>query len=275
MKPLLSVISYNRKAETLATLRSLARTGAMSMAECVYVDNDSTDGTFEAVTQAFIEEGWPIDWICKSSNIGCPRALNLVLARRKPGQHFIKVDNDVELETDGWIPFLCNLLETNPDVAIASPWYTELETSNQGRLIQNHGYWHEYFPVVGHCAIHAGWFLDETGAFDVLTKDHLYGFEDLLMAHRAAARGYKCAVDMRVKLRNVQRKNSLDSSDHNGETREQHIARLRPLYDQRRAMAHMLKDAYYVSLNGEWRDSRATDPIPGIAGALLPNEVQI
>jgi len=256
MKPLLSVISYNRKHETLATLRSLACTRAMSMAECVWVDNGSTDGTREAVTQAIAVEGWPIDWICNSENIGCPRALNQVLARRKPGQHFIKVDNDVELETEGWIPFLCNLLETNPGIAIASPWYEELETSNQGRLIQAHGYWHEYFPVVGHCVIHTGWFLDETGYFDVLAEDHLYGFEDLLMAHRASVCGFKCAVDLRVHLHNIQRKNSLDSSGHRGESRDKHIARLRPLYNQRRGMVSQIQDNYYVSQSGAWGDRR-------------------
>jgi len=268
MKPLLSVISYNRKAETLATWRALAETGAIEGAQCVYVDNASSDATYEAVVALFVKEGWNLTHWRNETNVGCPRALNQVLELRSPGQHFIKVDNDVELRTQSWIMFLCQLLEEQPEIALASPWYEELETSNQGRMIRNHGYWTEYFPVLGHCAIHAGWFLDEVGYFDVLGADHLYGFEDLLMAHRAAAGGYKCAIDRRVTLHNIQRKNSLDSAGHEGESRDQHIERLRPLYDQRRVMAHQLKDHYYVSRSGRWHDRRV-DPMPDIAGELI------
>jgi len=269
MMPLLSVISYNRKAETLATLRSLQETGAMFAADCYYVDNGSTDGTFEAVSEAADREGWPLRFWQNPQNIGCPAALNQVLEYRESGQHFIKVDNDVELVTQSWIMYLCQLLDDNLEIAIASPWYEELETSNQGRLVADHGYWHEYFPVVGHCAIHAGWFLDQVGYFDVLSDDHLYGFEDLLMAHRAAACGFKCAVDRRVKLRNIQRKNSLDSSAHSGESREQHVARLRSLYDQRRSMSHLIKGNYYVSRSGRWHN-KATDPMPDVADDFPP-----
>lgn len=260
MKPLLSVISYNRKAETLATLRALEATGALEAAVCFYVDNASVDGTYEAVEQVVFDEDWPVMCVQNKTNVGCPRALNQVLELRDAGQHFIKVDNDVELQTVGWVEGLCRLMDEHPEIALASPWYEELATANQGRLIRDHGDWMEYFPIVGHCVIHAGWLLDQVGYFDVLADDHLYGFEDLLMAHRAAAIGALCVVDRRLTLRNIQRKNSLDSSGHEGERRAQHIDRLRPLYDERRRMIHFLKGDYYVTRDGQWNDHQCHDP---------------
>lgn len=262
MKPLLGVVSYNRKKETLQTLESLYATNAMVDADVVVFDNGSTDGTWEAL-QAY---HWELQEMhgnvemfglyLNGQNIGCPRALNWILIHgyRHQGQDFIKVDNDVKLLTYGWVAMMRCFLDDHPGVGLSSPWYEELETSNQGRVTQDYGSWQEIFPVVGHTCYHRAEVLDRSGFFDVLALDHLYGFEDLLMAHRAAALGYKCAVLKKVRLENLQRHNSLDvgrSQGTNEESCSEHVKRLRPLYDQRRERIHQLAGSYFVAANGE------------------------
>ena len=92
MKPLLSVITYNRKAETLRTIGALQDTVAMEQAEVVIWDNGSVDGTsatlWEMETSGKLGACHVISY---GSNVGCPRALNHILVSwREPGQHFIK-----------------------------------------------------------------------------------------------------------------------------------------------------------------------------------------
>lgn len=253
MKPLLSVISYNRMRETFETLRSLSETGAFEDADVVVWDNGSVDGTPEKLRCA-VQDGL-LDWdrvFLSYENVGCPRALNYILhAWRRPGQHFIKVDNDVMLETPDWVIKLVAFLEEYPDVAMASAWYDELnDESQRGRFKARHSGWFEAFPIVGHCVIHRGSFLDHTGYFDVLALDHLYGFEDTLMAHRAAAMRFKCAVLPEVRLTNIQRHSSLDTGEHEGERTRDHVERLRPEYERRIHWVHALTGRYVVSPSG-------------------------
>lgn len=253
-KPLLSVICYNRMEDTRQTLVALRQTGAFREAVVVVWDNASTDGTPEMLARmARADEIDPGRLYLGDKNIGCPRALNSILcAWRKPGQHFIKVDNDVVLETSGWVNLMVEFLECHPEIALASAWYPELEHgSQQQRIVADRGDWLETFPVLGHCAVHRGSFLDNTGYFDVLTPDHLYGFEDTLMAHRAAAMGAKGAVVKSVRLRNIQRKNSLDSAGHQGERHSAHVERLRPFYTVRVQRVRAMRGAYWVGSNGQ------------------------
>jgi len=228
-------------------------TGALEDADYVVWDNGSVDGTPDML-RGMVQSGF-LGWdrvFLSQENIGCPRALNAILhSWRRPGQHFIKVDNDVVLETPDWVIKLVAFLEEHPDVALASAWYDELKDESQhGRFKAKHDGWFETFPIVGHCAIHRGSFLDRTGYFDVLAPDHLYGFEDVLMAHRAAAMKLKCAVVPEVRLTNIQRHSSLDTGEHDGEGTREHVERLRPEYERRIHWIHALAGRYVVSPNG-------------------------
>jgi hypothetical protein len=71
------------------------------------------------------------------------------------------------------------------------------------------------------------------------------------MAHRAAAMKLKCAIVQDVRLRNIQRQSSLDQSEHEGETTDEHVERLRPEYERRVRMVHLLHGCYVVAANGE------------------------
>jgi len=245
-KPLIIVTVYNRAAETEMTLRSLVDTGAAADGEIMIYDNASTDGATDVVWD-YVMTGSSLAFF-GHENIGCPRALNKIIAEcRKPGQPVIKVDNDVQFLTDGWVRKLLEFSAAHPDVALVSPWYDEIIA---GRYAEDRGDWIEIFPLMGHCVYHAGDFLDQTGYFDVLSPDHLYGFEDLLMCHRAVRSGYKCGACKQVHLENIQRKNSLDV-DEATEGRQAHVGRLRKYYNARVRLTDVLRDRYKVDSHGQ------------------------
>jgi len=164
----------------------------------------------------------------------------------------IKVDNDCRFVTPGWVATLHEFAEAHRgDLALIGPWYDGM---TDGRSAKDHGDWLEIFPLLGHCAYHAGWFLDEAGFFDVLAEDHLYGFEDLLMCHRAAHRGYRCAALKTTIMEIVQRQNSLDvgaKMGSNDECREAHVTRLRGEYNRRVLTSIALKKHYRIGPHGQ------------------------
>lgn len=254
MKPLIAITVFNRAEETRRTLSSLADTGAIDDAEIVIFDNDSEDGAGDVVL-SMLEKGKlgpSAQAIYSPRNIGCPRALNQIMAEhRQPGQDLIKVDNDVVFHTNRWVQRLVALAGAVKGLALLSGYYHNVF---EGRQVKNRGDWHEVFPVVGHCVYHAGWFLDEVGFFDVLSDDHLYGFEDLLMCHRAIRRGYKCGVHGSVFVKMIQRHNALDVAkakfDPEAEDRKAHVDRLRSLYNARVRLAAALEEHYYVDEAG-------------------------
>ncbi len=253
MKPLIIMITFNRLTETKITLESLLETGAFGEAQVVIYDNGSTDGTWKWLGALPIELGPKLGEDAvghviyrSAANIGCPRALNVVMYKhRQPGQAVIKVDNDVRLLTPGWVGKLAAFAETHPEAALIGPWYKGM---TDGRRMVEHDGYIEIFPLMGHCVYHAGHFLDQVGYFDVLADDHLYGFEDLLMCHRAVALGYKCVALPEIRIENIQRKNALDCVE--GEGREAHVARMRPLYNSRVA-AIRRGETCYVGPNGK------------------------
>jgi len=254
MKPLIAIVTFNRLSETRRTLRSLIERGACEEAEILIFDNDSKDGASDLIFKMIDKGklGTNAQAIFSPANVGCPRALNRIMEdHRKPGQALIKLDNDVIFHTDGWVGKLIELAESVSGLALLSAYYHEVF---EGRACRDRGDWYEAFPLVGHCVYHAGWFLDEVGYFDILAPDHFYGFEDLLMCHRAVRRGYSCGVAKYVFAEMIQRHNSLDVAAKAGqeaEGREAHVARLRALYNERVWLIASLGGGYYVNESGQ------------------------
>lgn len=72
------IVSYNTKAETLACLGSLFAAPPAELGQVFVVDNDSTDGSVEAIRKA----DWPaVELITLSSNLGFGAANNTALRR--------------------------------------------------------------------------------------------------------------------------------------------------------------------------------------------------
>lgn len=235
MKPLVIITTFNRKWETAQMLEALEATTDLHNIHLAIVDNGSSDGTEHVIAewcrlQLLVNTTIDLTFYPLGENIGCPRALNLVLSEcREPGQPVVKLDNDVRVLTAGWVEKLHDLVENwESPLALVSAYYDGVTS---GRLLGRSRYKglpvYEILPVIGHAVWHTGAFMDRVGYFDVLAPEHLYGFEDLLLSHKASVLGWDTITWEGWQIENLQRHNSL------GDKRDEHVERMRPLYNQR------------------------------------------
>jgi glycosyltransferase involved in cell wall biosynthesis len=238
MKPLVIVTTFNRKWETIETLGALARSIHMDTVDTVIVDNGSTDETVYAIREWTDEyhDAWddPVYEHYLDKNIGCPQALNYALVRhRKPGQSVVKLDNDVRLLTPDWVERIQRSVTERValcgPVAMVGAYYGGVLDKRVSSLVATWGGDNVYqaYPIVGHAVWHTGAFMDAVGYFDVLSEEHLYGFEDLIMSHKARLMGWDTLVWAGWRIENLQRHNSL------GDLQDNHVSKMRPLYNRR------------------------------------------
>jgi glycosyltransferase involved in cell wall biosynthesis len=250
MRPLVLLTTFNRKVETLQTLAALEATTDLSGIDLIITDNGSEDGTAEAVLDWSFSrqmDGLPVWAYLLPRNIGCPRALNMMLKEhRQPGQPVVKLDNDVRILTPGWVELTARLAAapTNP-VAMVGAFY---DSALDGRRVGGAGTFldhpiHYARPIIGHAVWHTGAFMDLVGYFDVLADDHLYGFEDLILSHKATTMGWATLVWEAWRIENIQRHNSL------GAGRDTHVEHMRPLYNER--LANLTPETVYTNFDGQ------------------------
>lgn len=240
MKPLVIMTTFGRPRETMATLDALAETTDFHQVEMAIVDNGSGNEMTDAIEEWFSIHARGGAFYPLPVNIGCPRALNLALrCNRKRGQPVVKLDNDVRILTPGWVDKVSLLIKRRQAkgafVAMLGAYYDGVL---DGRLLQQDGVLppprfivsalHRVFPVIGHAVWHTGVFMDAVGYFDVLADDHLYGFEDLLLSHKAQVMGWEMLVWEGWQIENIQRHSALGRK-----AQDEHVERMRPLYDRR------------------------------------------
>jgi glycosyltransferase involved in cell wall biosynthesis len=246
------ITTYNRLNETKVTLASLEATTDLEALELAIFDNGSDDGTQDwlkawAQKYPYIEQG---NLYLSNVNIGCPKALNVMLEQlRKPGQPVIKVDNDVLFTEAGWLEriqaLIGDLQRAGVPASMLSAYYENIfKDRHHETLGVRNGYTaYQFFPAIGHCVYHAGPFMDEVGFFDVLRPEHLYGFEDLLMSHKANLLQWPIMAWEGWQIENIQRHNSL------GARRDRHIEAMRPFYN--RLVRRLQRGgSLYVGVNG-------------------------
>jgi len=248
-KPLAIVTTYNRLDETRRCLSSFEP--YFADLELIVVDNGSNTEMTDWL-RAYGKLNKRITVILMGENVGCPRALNEALKFRKLGQPVIKIDNDVVLlnRQSDWLADLEALVDGmrllgNP-VAMVSAYY---EPWDQNRVVGVRNTWLgerllSVRPVIGHCVYHTGEFMDIVGHFDVLAPDHLYGFEDLLMSHKATALNRAMIAWGGWRIENIQRHGALGSK----EARDTHVEAMRPLYNAR--AAQITPNRVYTDITG-------------------------
>ena len=240
MNPLIVMTTFGRPRETAATLEALVETTDFHQVEIVMVDNGSSDEMVNEIEGWFGKHVLAGAFYPLPTNIGCPAALNFALrCNRARGQAVVKLDNDVRILTPGWVDRVRWKVEKRQArgqaVAMVGAYYDGVL---EGRLLEtlpmpiamrgNAPSLHLVFPVIGHCVWHTGAFMDAVGYFDVLADDHLYGFEDLILSHKARAMGWETLVWEMWRIENVQRHSALGQ-----EAQGEHVEKMRPLYDRR------------------------------------------
>jgi len=233
MKPLAIIVTYNRLSETQRCLAALEP--YFKFMNLKVMDNGSAPPMLEWL-RGYAEAHPDIQLTEIGENSGCPRALNAALAVRQPGQAVLKIDNDVVLASGpGWLTGLA-LLEVESErlsgmpLAMVSAYYEPWE---QQRILKVQAWRGDELytirPVIGHCVYHSGAFMDAVGYFDVLAPEHVYGFEDLLLSHKASALGLAMYAWSGWRIENIQRHSAIGDR----ETRDAHVEAMRPLYNAR------------------------------------------
>ena len=232
-KPIVCVTSFNRLEELKETVRGIYETteGCTDLEGLYIVDNGSTDGS-----QDWLNDNWQADrgnfgCIYHKRNIGCPRALNEVLHWRRPGQAFVKMDNDVRALTKGWVGVMQRIaIATN--AAMIGPWYEGVFGKGNVRLKETlNDSLHRVDLLPGHFVWHTGRFMDRAGHFDLVHEDHLYGFEDWIMCHKAHLLHMPILVTEAAKMKDLQTRKGY--ADIGAEGKQEHVERMRPYFEER------------------------------------------
>lgn len=196
-----------RDLYTRSTLQSLMNTVDFTRHRLVISDNGSYNATqslyeeFEAAFPFFQRDNLII--IKNGKNLGTAEAINQAWRLRKPGEHCIKIDNDVVINYVGWADEMERAISVDDELGQVGlkrkdlwenpnhpdPFYKsklmflEHEPGQPWIVVEkvNH--------VMGTCVLHSSKLLDKIG---YMKQPALYGFDDSLTSLRAQLAGFKC-----------------------------------------------------------------------------------
>lgn len=146
LKVAIYTLTKDRLDYTKRTFESLRLTAGYEFDHFI-VDQGSSDGT-----QEYLKEYKPNHLIQNDKNMGIPFASNQIVAEIKKGDYdiVVKVDNDVEFKTYGWLKAMVGIYETFRQIAL-SP-YPEGLVNNAGGVYRYNYVWlnKEFVGLVPH-----------------------------------------------------------------------------------------------------------------------------
>lgn len=194
-------VENNRSWMTRETLRSLARTVDWYRHHLIIIDNDSCQETLDIYSS--IEHDFGLTWrlIPLSENLGTANAINRAWKHREPGEHCVKMDNDVVIHQTLWVDMMEDVFKRDPEIGICGLKRKDLEECPWGegdlrsviRMLP-HEKGQEWLIVeeikggMGTCQAYSSLLLDKIG---YLVQPGVYGFDDSLSAIRAGLAGFK------------------------------------------------------------------------------------
>jgi GT2 family glycosyltransferase len=203
---LIAMATYNRLEMTKATIEGLAHTTDLEKHRLWIIDNGSTDETPEYLKSLPFLAGL----ILLEDNIGTAKAINMAWLKRQPGQPCIKMDNDVVINTPGWLERCVKVLEMRPqEIGVVAlkrkdlpespdaevPWYrTKLLDIGEGIIVE------EANHTIGTCWVVNPLLIDRIGA---LVQPKVYGFDDALYCLRAHLAGLKTVFLREIEIDHI------------------------------------------------------------------------
>lgn len=190
----------NKRTEfTRHTLASLANTVDFTKHRLIIVDNNSCEQTKTLLNSYCF--GLKPEIIHLPENIGTAEALNKAWKEREPGEHCIKIDNDVVIYQAGWVDEMEEAVRRDPSIGqvglkrkdlIESPFRDDWFKSEIEMLPHEPGErWiivERCHHIMGTCVLHSSALLDKVG---YLKQPGIYGFDDSLMSMRSRLSGFK------------------------------------------------------------------------------------
>lgn len=192
----------NKRTElTERTLVGLANTVDFDKHRLFISDNGSCEATQTLYKEV---QHPPFTLIENGKNIGTAAAINNAWWHRKPGEHCVKMDNDVVIYRPGWIERIAFVFRRDPTIGILGLKRKDIDEC-PGHELDFYNSTLEMLPhergepwqvleivqhVMGTCQAYSSTLLDKIG---YLTQPYVYGFDDSLAATRARVAGFRSA----------------------------------------------------------------------------------
>jgi len=189
----------NRTWMTRNTLQSLCDTVDWGKHNLAISDNGSCPATHDVYKEMGREFCFSVFY--NGENWGTAKAINRVWKFRSPGEHCIKMDNDVVIYQSGWVDRMAEVFERDSSIGIVglkrkdlaeAPWGDGDMKSTLHMLPHESGQtWivvEEVKGVIGTCQAYSSALLDKIG---YLVQPGVYGFDDSLSAVRARVAGFR------------------------------------------------------------------------------------
>jgi glycosyltransferase involved in cell wall biosynthesis len=205
------VTEENRKDECLnKTLESIWNSGVIGYTghRIILVDNNSCESAKKIMhywsyrSHEVFRGG--IEVITLADNIGTAKAINKAWVMRKPGEHCVKMDDDIVINDRGWVDEMEAAIVADPLIGQVGlkrkdcweyPGHPEADFKSE-LIMLPHLPGHPWRVaekvkhVIGSCVMHSSALLDKVG---YLYQPSLYGYDDVIMSHRTHLAGfYSC-----------------------------------------------------------------------------------
>lgn len=196
--------SWNERTwMTEKTMYSLAETVDWHKHRLIVVDNASCEDTQELLGFVGLQgDPCPYTLIRNAENRGTANAINQAWQHRKPGEHCVKMDNDVVIQQAGWADWIEDVFSRDSKIGICglkrkdlaeSPWAEREEYRSAIRMLAHRDgeRWlvvERVRHVIGTVQGYSSLLLDKIG---YLAQPSLYGFDDSLAAVRAKVAGFQ------------------------------------------------------------------------------------
>lgn len=187
---------------TEKTLESLKKNVNLVKHKLIIVDNASCEATKEVIKN-FCKKVSSVEVITNTENVGTAKAINQAWKLREPGQHVIKMDNDIVVHEEGWVDLLEDAISRDPEnIGQAALKRKDLKESPNA---DHHFYKSELVMLpqipgqrwivaeevqhcIGSCVMHNSKLIDKVGG---LVQFGVYSFDDALMSLRSRIAGFK------------------------------------------------------------------------------------
>lgn len=198
-------IENDRTKYTNKAVQSVINSVDLGRHRIIIVDNGSCDSTKELLKgwkdySDFI--GYNLSVITLPNNIGTAEGWNTACRLRKPGEHVIKIDNDIVInDCHTWVDQMEEVVTISPEIGQVglkrkdciesttqtNPFYKSTlrqmaHVSGERWVIVE-----SQFHIMGSCVLHSSRLLDSIG---YMFQIGLYGFDDSFMSARARASGF-------------------------------------------------------------------------------------
>lgn len=196
-------VENKRTSITEGTLDCLIGTVDLKKHRIFIIDNASCVTTKDVLNE--FAKFPNVELVTLFENIGTARAINQVWKLRRPGEHCIKMDNDIIINACGdWVDELEEAIRRDPKIGQIGlkrkdcwewpgnphpDWRSELHMlphvpGEPWQIVE------KVKHVIGSCVMHSAALLDKVG---YLYQPSLYGYDDVIMSHRTHLAGfYSC-----------------------------------------------------------------------------------